>query len=425
MPKKKSRRPASRTTRSNLTHGRSAHGNEVNGPHRGAMHVMASELRPPKSTKTPGAAETAHIADLSAYPVDPAVLDITRVPFQDALAHREPQALGVTYAFDSGSGGDPFTVAARLRGRRRHVDVPSPADTFDVERHVEPVLPGTGTNTVTWRLLDVSPGEWEVYLDARASSPTAPELPRAGAVGRTGFAPVVRVRAPGVRLGAWPLLVFIGAMVGLAVQGLVARHLGLSVPSVTILTLLASGLGILGGKGYYLALHGDRQERDLMQTGMAVQGFVLVLLAVLGVGAVVTGLPLGGLLDATAPGLLFGMAIGRLGCFLGGCCAGRPTASRFGVWSSDRSVGRRRVPTQFFESAVAGTLAVATLLVLLLSRPSPRGVVFAAGLSAYTLGRQLIFPYRDLPRTTSRGRQLVAVATALTLVVSVALALTG
>lgn len=62
--------------------------------------------------------------------------------------------------------------------------------------------------------------------------------------------------------------------------------------------------------------------------GMSLQGFVLAALGTVALGSVALGLPLGAALDASAPGLLFGAAIGRIGCFVGGCCAGRPTASR-------------------------------------------------------------------------------------------------
>ncbi|MCA1712233.1 MAG: prolipoprotein diacylglyceryl transferase [Actinobacteria bacterium] len=215
------------------------------------------------------------------------------------------------------------------------------------------------------------------------------------------------MQAPGVRLGAWPALVSAGAVVGLAVQAVLSQRVDLPVARVLLLTLVACGLGVFGGKGYYLALHRDRQDRNLMATGMAVQGFVLVLIATLSLGGPVAGLPLGPLADVTVPGLLFGMAIGRLGCFLGGCCAGRPTAGGFGVWSSDRHAGLRRVPTQFLESAVAGAAGVVSLLIQLHGEPTPHGALFVGGLSAYTIGRQLIFPYRDLPRKTARGRLVV------------------
>ena len=158
----------------------------------------------------------------------------------------------------------------------------------------------------------------------------------------------------------------------------------------------------------------------MLTVGMCIQGFVLGAIGSLVVGALVAGIPVGRLLDVTAPGLLFAMAIGRWGCFLGGCCAGRPSASRWALWSSDKRLGTRRIPTQLFESLLAGTVGVAALLAVWLTTPHPAGVVFIAAIAAYTLGRQLLFPLRDLPRTTAHGRTLVALAAGLIIAVDVA-----
>jgi prolipoprotein diacylglyceryltransferase len=68
--------------------------------------------------------------------------------------------------------------------------------------------------------------------------------------------------------------------------------------------------------------------------------------------------PAGVFLDVTAPGLLFAMAVGRVGCFFAGCCGGPPTASCWGVWSSDQHVGARRIPTQLLESVLAFSLGL-------------------------------------------------------------------
>ncbi len=133
-------------------------------------------------------------------------------------------------------------------------------------------------------------------------------------------------------------------------------------------------------------------------------------------------LPLWPLLDHTAPGLMLGMVIGRYGCFFGGCCAGRPTASRWGLWSSDRRVGVRRIPTQLLESAVALLIGVAALLALWLVEPRPAGVVFVGSIAAYTLGRQLLFPLRDRPPRPAWRRILVLALCAAVVAADVAVA---
>lgn len=146
---------------------------------------------------------------------------------------------------------------------------------------------------------------------------------------------------------------------------------------------------------------------------MSIQGFVLAAVFTLVGGALATGVPVGAALDVTTPGLLLGMMVGRFGCFFGGCCAGRPTASRWGLWSSDRVVGVRRVPVQLMESVVAGVLAAGSAAVLLVLAHPADGVVFLMGVGAYTFARQLLFPLRAIPRSTSYGRAVVMTSTAV------------
>lgn len=107
------------------------------------------------------------------------------------------------------------------------------------------------------------------------------------------------------------------------------------------------------------------------------------------------------------------MAIGRPGCLLGGCCAGRPTRSRWGLWSSDRRVGTRRVPVQLLEAATAAVIA-AGALALFLSEPLPLpGALLVGALAVYTLARQLLFPLRGELRRTTAGRPLALAVSAV------------
>jgi hypothetical protein len=71
---------------------------------------------------------------------------------------------------------------------------------------------------------------------------------------------------------------------------------------------------------------------------------------------------------------------------------------------------------------LAGTLGVAALLAVLLTTPHPAGVLFIGAIAAYTLGRQVRFPLRDLPRTTAQGGTLVLVAAGLVIAIDVAVA---
>ena len=352
-----------------------------------------------------------------------------------SVADLEPQALGLTYWLDPGSEGRPYPATIRFTGRRIGVrGKPGPRDRLNRDETIESVVPGSGPIAVTTRVRDITPGEWRITAtpihsshesrEIRAASRHRPSQPPASSSGTTAYAPAIQVRAPGAHLGAWPALVGLGAIVGLIVQSLVAGRVGLPVPRVLIVSLVACVAGLGGAKLSYLTGHfigGEREVGNLF-SGACIQGFVLGAGLSLLAGARVLGLPIGLLLDATASGLLLGMAVGRFGCFYGGCCAGRPTASRWGLWSSDRHLGMRRVPVQLLESALA-LLVGAGALLLTWGQARPSGVVFVWAIATYTLGRQILFPLRAAPRHTAYGRVVTMGLTVLVLVADIGVAL--
>ena len=343
----------------------------------------------------------------------------------------EPQGLGLTYWFDAAPDGEPYPVSVRFTGRRVSGDKPAgPRDSFVTERTLQRIPPGSGRIALTTRVRDVSPGTWEVTAtpvlskaaDGSRTPPPPIPMPRGSATGTTAFLPVVNVRAPGVRIGAWPALVGFGFVAALILQWVLGVQRGLPVGRILLVSLLAGLVGLAGAKVYYLQTHREEKTK-VLTAGMSVQGFVLAAVSVLVLAGWAAGVPVGAMLDVTAPGLLLGMTIGRLGCFFGGCCVGLPTASRWGIWSSDRGVGVRRIPVQLFESAMAGTVATLTLLAVLLLDPPVDGLLFIAGLSAYTFGRQVLFPLRGIPRKTANGRVITMAVAGLLLVASVVIVL--
>ena len=59
------------------------------------------------------------------------------------------------------------------------------------------------------------------------------------------------------------------------------------------------------------------------------------------------------------------------------------------------------------------------LLAVTLLDPGVDGLLFVIGLSAYTFGRQVLFPLRGIPRKTAYGRVAMMVLTGLVVVGSV------
>ncbi|MCE9582442.1 MAG: prolipoprotein diacylglyceryl transferase [Planctomycetes bacterium] len=109
--------------------------------------------------------------------------------------------------------------------------------------------------------------------------------------------------------------------------------------------------------------------------------------------------------DACAPGILAGAAVGRVGCFLNGCCFGRPA---HGILAPGG-----RIPTQLIEAGFTAT--VAAILVLLF--PEPRnGRTAAVAILAYCTARFSLEFLRDDTTSAFPGftaNQAAALAIAL------------
>jgi len=76
------------------------------------------------------------------------------------------------------------------------------------------------------------------------------------------------------------------------------------------------------------------------------------------------------------------VAIGRLGCFVGGCCFGKPTTLPWGIDFGD---GLRRHPTQLYEAALHATIAV--VLAWMRGRGTFRGQLIKLYIIVYLIYR--------------------------------------
>lgn len=117
--------------------------------------------------------------------------------------------------------------------------------------------------------------------------------------------------------------------------------------------------------------------------------------------------PLGPLADFVVTALPLGHALGRVGCWLNGCCFGRPTDGVLGVAYPPETApwleygGARLHPVQLYETAF--NLALYALLTwYFLRRPRP-GRVLALYLTVYPIGRFLLEGFRGDPRQALGG----------------------
>ena len=352
---------------------------------------------------------------------------------QSFVERTAPEVVAVTYWFNPPAESTIHSVTIKFVGRRLNVTgLRKHGDEFSHDETIDGIVAGSGPVAVTVKIRDVNPGEWTVRANllpvidpkshGQGSQPVISVFPAAWSwrhwrVSAAPSAPVSTclfpfVRPPAVILGSWAVLVVTGIVLALVTQSLVISTAGLAMGHVLAVSLFSVLGGVVGGKAWYLVLHRRNRRWD----GWAVQGFVTGFVLVAPLLLLLLNVPVGAFLDASAPALMLGLAIGRLGCFFTGCCAGRPSASRWAVWSSNRSVGVHRVPTQLMESALVFLVGLTSLGAVLRYGPQ-HGTFFVAAVAVYTLVRQFLLRLREERRQSEQGAPLVAIAAGLILVI--------
>lgn len=111
-----------------------------------------------------------------------------------------------------------------------------------------------------------------------------------------------------------------------------------------------------------------------------------------------SGIPSGRLVDLATPCVLVGHVIGRVGCFLNGCCVGRPSDVPWAVTFPDAPQWGcvPRHPTQIYE-AIAEVLIALFIVYGWERRPRPSGSAFFVYFLLYGAARFFIEFIRDEP----------------------------
>ncbi len=189
---------------------------------------------------------------------------------------------------------------------------------------------------------------------------------------------------------------------------------------LAIIVLVA---GLVGARLLYVATHWYEFSEELWRIFWPVQpGGVVGIHGLVFYGGVLTAVPVAAMvvrrwqlsplnvLDAAAPSLALGSAIGRMGCFLNGCCFGVPTDGPLGIIFPPGSMagttypGIPLHPVQLY--MVADNLLIVAFL-LWIERRWARfdGVV----IGAYFVLTGLMRGYEDLLRYYEGSMQLLAV----------------
>ncbi|MCM8777861.1 MAG: prolipoprotein diacylglyceryl transferase [Candidatus Omnitrophica bacterium] len=150
--------------------------------------------------------------------------------------------------------------------------------------------------------------------------------------------------------------------------------------------------GLLGGRALHILVHLSYYYRNpfdiirIRNGGLAVEGAVITVLIFLNIYSRIKKFNTREMLDIIALSTPLGQAIGRLGCFLNGCCYGRPTGIFSGVkfpFSAEKVH-----PTQLYYSALY--ILLFFFLKSLYKRRLKPGIVFSSYILGFSLIRYLV-----------------------------------
>jgi phosphatidylglycerol---prolipoprotein diacylglyceryl transferase len=199
----------------------------------------------------------------------------------------------------------------------------------------------------------------------------------------------------GVEVPSYTAMLYLGCVAGTLVGAVVAGSAGLERSRFAFTTVVLLIPALAGSRLWFVLEHLSVYRREpgriwrRSEGGSALHGGFLLSLALSVPLLALVQLPFWAYWDAASFTLLIGIAFTRIGCVMHGCCAGRPTSGRVGVWLPDhRGLWQRRVPTQLLEAAWA-TLVLTGAFIAHAGRPAA-GAVFFGALAASGAGRLLL-----------------------------------
>lgn len=204
---------------------------------------------------------------------------------------------------------------------------------------------------------------------------------------------------------SYPALLYAGLVSGFYVTYAVAPRLGLAPQPAALALLILFVPALVGSRLWFVLDHWATYREDLpriwrrSEGGMALYGGLLLALLVspIVLGALDVGFA--AFWDAATFAILVAMVFTRVGCLLNGCCSGRASSGRIGLWLPDHAGHwQRRHPVQILEMAAAVVLMVGAVALLALG--APRGVIFISGLAGYGSVRLAVDRLRERPEPT-------------------------
>lgn len=186
-----------------------------------------------------------------------------------------------------------------------------------------------------------------------------------------------------------------------------SKRRGVDIQTIIDIALISAVFGIAGARLWYVAfewrqfVYNPFEIVKIQNGGLAVQGGLLLGIAANYVYCKVKRLKFWELADILAPSIIIGQAIGRIGCFLNGCCYGVPTKSVLGVIFPPDSPAAVKFgltavhPTELYQ--MFANLVVFTILLGLRKKSEKmvNGSLFLLYIALYSIGRFVVEIFRS------------------------------
>ncbi|MGN0308236.1 MAG: prolipoprotein diacylglyceryl transferase [Lachnospiraceae bacterium] len=208
-----------------------------------------------------------------------------------------------------------------------------------------------------------------------------------------------------ITVHGYGLMIGLGVVAALLLGDYRAKKKGLSSDAVYGMTFFAVVFGFLGAKILYILTQWksflQNPKEFLSFEGFVVFGGIIGAIITLYFYCKVKKLDLLQYLDLMVPSVALAQALGRIGCFLAGCCYGRETDSCLGVvftHSAYAPNGVKLLPTQLFMSA--GDFLLMGILLWYGRKERIKGRATMLYLILYSLGRFVLEFFRNDERGT-------------------------
>jgi len=214
--------------------------------------------------------------------------------------------------------------------------------------------------------------------------------------------PIILKLGP-LNIYSYGLMLFISFVVGIKIVEHRAKKFGVDPKKITDLALVVLIAVVVGSRLLYVIFHWGEFKDDLIGIIAFWRGGLAGLMFYGGlVGAILAGIlyaksqkmPLLKMLDAVAPAIVLGEFFTRIGCFLNGCCFGKPTDSACGIVFPQNSPAgyifpnTKIHPTQLY-SSLAG-LSLFFFALWLEKRKLKEGLLFFIVMALYSFYRLMI-----------------------------------